>query len=132
MRSRRCSGRDRATRHAPDEPVPTPRDRLDERRFLRIVAQRCAQSLDCSVQAVLEIDERAVRPETLTQVVAGDHFTRALQHEPENLERLLLEAYARRPMCRNALPAFLDATQLPRRDIELKLPESQDPHTSHS
>ena len=78
---------------APDEPITTTRHRLDEPRLVGIVAERSAQALDGGVQAVLEVDEGAVRPETMTQLVARDDFARALEHEPENLERLILKAH---------------------------------------
>ena len=84
--------------HAPDEPIATPRDGLDERRVVRIVAERSAQAFDGGVQAVLEVDERAVGPETLPQLVARDDVAGPLEHQPENLERLLLQTHARAPL----------------------------------
>ena len=61
--------------------------------MIGIVAERSAQALDGGVQAVLEVDKGAVRPETMTQLVARDDFTRALEHETKNLERLILKAH---------------------------------------
>ncbi len=94
MRSRRRRGRDLANRHASDEPVATTRYRLDKRRLVCVVAQRRAQAFDRGVQAVFEIDEGALGPETLAQLVACDHLTGPLEHQPENLERLLLQSHA--------------------------------------
>src|SRR6185503_17082517 len=125
LRCRRRSGRVRAdARHAPDEPIPTPRDRLDERRLVRIVAKRGAQALDRGVQAVLEVDERALGPETLTQLVTGDDLAGPLEHEPEDLERLLLQAHPRAAVSRNAVAAFLEAAQFTRPHVELEVSES--------
>ena len=60
----------------PDEPIAAPRQRLDESRCRRRIAEGFTKSLDGRVQAVLEIDERVFRPELVTQVVACDRGPR--------------------------------------------------------
>ncbi len=100
----------------PDEPVSTPRQRLHETRVIRVVAEGGPQPFDRGVEAVLEVDERAVGPEPALQLVAGDHVTRALEHQPQDLERLLLQADG---------GAVL--VQLTRPDVELERSEAQQP-----
>jgi hypothetical protein len=119
-RRRRSGGRRIApARDAADEPISAPRHRLDERRLVRIVTKRRAQTFDRRVETVFEIDERAFRPQTLTQLVARDHVAGPLQQETQNLERLLLQPHAYRA-------AGLDATQLARAHVELEGSEAQD------
>ena len=98
-----------------DEPVPAPVQRLDEPRIVGIVAERGAQPLDGRVQAVLEVDERACRPEALPELLSRHHFARPLEHHRENLERLILK-----PDADAAL------SQLARAQIDLEGPKS--PH----
>ena len=59
-----------------NEAVAAPGDGLNEAGRLCRVAQRFAQAVDDGVQAVLEVDERAVRPEPLAQLLAGDQVAR--------------------------------------------------------
>ena len=66
--------------------------------MIRIVAQRRTQAFDGGVQAVLEIDEGALWPETMAELVAGDDVARALEHETKNLERLILKAHSSRTL----------------------------------
>ena len=105
---RRCAGADRRTRwlcdtnpcqrldslrvvDGADKSIPTPRQRLDEARRLGRIAQRVAQPVDHGVQAVVEVDERATRPEPLAQLFTRDQVARSLQQQREDLERLLLK-----------------------------------------
>ena len=70
-----------------DEAVAPPVQGLDEPRIVRVIAERCAQPLNRGVQAVLEIDERPFRPETLAKFFARYDFTRALQHDRRESQR---------------------------------------------
>ena len=45
-----------------DQAVPATRDGFDELRSVGVIAERFAQPLDDGVDAVLEVDERVVRP----------------------------------------------------------------------
>ena len=115
--TRRLAGRAVAasTRHAPDEPIPAARNGLDERRLVGIVTERGAQPLDRRIEAVLEIDEGPLGPQTLTQLLPRDDFARLLEHEPQDLERLFLQAHA-----------HTAAAQLARAHIQLEAPEAQE------
>ena len=74
-----------------------------------------AQPLDGGVQAVLEVDEGAGRPQALAQFFARHHLARTLEHHRENLERLILK-----PDADASLP------QLARAQIDLEGPKSLD------
>ena len=67
--------------------------RLHEPRIIRVVAERGTQPFDGGVQAVLEIDERPCRPQTLAKLFTRHDFARMLQHQRENFERLILQPY---------------------------------------
>ena len=62
-----------------NEAVAAPRHGLDEAWRLGRIAQRLAQAVDDGVQTVLEVDERAVRPESLAQLLARDQIAGPLQ-----------------------------------------------------
>src|SRR5690242_8517854 len=51
--------------------IPFPRQSLHVSRPLGRVAQRLAEARDCQVQAVVPIDESAIRPDLLPQFFAG-------------------------------------------------------------
>ena len=70
---------------------------------------------------MLEIDERALGPQTLTQLVASDDLAGPLEHEPENLERLLLQTHARAA-----------AAQFARPHVELEVSEPEDLRGLHA
>src|SRR5262249_26494982 len=69
----------------------TVRNRLDEARVSRRIAERFAQALDRCVQAVLEVDEGVVRPQARAQLVAGHDGPRRLQEANQDATRLLLK-----------------------------------------
>ena len=75
-----------------DEAVAAAMQRLDEARPLGVVAEHGAQPLDRGVQTVLEVDERAVRPQPVAQLVARQQFARMFEHQREHGERLILQA----------------------------------------
>src|SRR6188472_957178 len=69
--------------------------RLDERRPVGIVAEGRSHAFDGGVEAVLEVDEGAVRPETVAQFVSSDEVSRTLEQGAQDLERLTLKLEAR-------------------------------------
>ncbi len=74
-----------------DEPVTAPMQRFDEPRVVGIVAERGAKALDGRIQAVLEVYEGTSRPQTLTELFSRHHLAGPLQHDRQNLERLILQ-----------------------------------------
>src|SRR5207253_11140560 len=56
------------------------------------ISQRFSYLIYCGAQAVIEVDECVGRPQLLTQLVAGDDFSRMLPQVSEHLKRLLLQA----------------------------------------
>ena len=97
-----------------DEPISASRKRLDEARVVGVVAERRSQPLHGGIEAVLEIDERAVGPQPLAQLVPGDDVAWTLEHHPEDFERLLLQ-----PDADAVLP------QLAGSDVELERAKAQ-------
>jgi hypothetical protein len=85
-----------------DEAIPPARHGLDEPRLIGFIAEGGAQPLDRRVEAVLEVDERSVGPETLPQFVARDDVAGALEHQAEDFVRLILQADAPRPVAQLA------------------------------
>ena len=92
---------------APDEAVAAPRHRLDEARLERVVAERHAQPPDGGVDAVLEVDRRAVGPQPALDVLARDHAAGVLHEQGQDLERLLLQA-DRLAAATDLVPAHVD------------------------
>ena len=72
-----------------DEPIAAAGQRLDESRHVRRVPKRISQAANRGIQAALEIDERLCRPQTLSQLLAGDEVAWTIQQCPENLKRLI-------------------------------------------
>jgi hypothetical protein len=58
---------------------------------------------------VLEVDIGAVRPQPLSQLLARDHVSGTLEHQAQDLERLVLQA-----------DAGLAVAQLAQADVELE------------
>ena len=85
------------TRHARqcvaerEEPVAALVHRLDEPRHIGLVAQRDAQPPHGGVQAVLEVDEGAVRPEPAAQLLAPTTSPGRSSSADQNPQRLLLQ-----------------------------------------
>jgi hypothetical protein len=52
-------------------------------------------AFDGGVEAVLEVDEGAVWPETVAQFVSSDEVSRTLEQRAQDLERLTLKLEAR-------------------------------------
>ena len=72
---------------------PRPRDRFHETGVVGVVAEHGPQTLDGRVEAVLEIDVGARRPQPLAQLVTGHHAATVGQQHPQHLEGLVLEAH---------------------------------------
>jgi hypothetical protein len=100
-----------------EESIPAPGQRFDEAWVLRGIAQRVAKFLDGGIQPGVEIDERVVGPQTLTQRVARHRFSRALEQGQQDLQRLV-----RKPDL-PALPA-----KLARDGVQLEDAEANDLH----
>jgi hypothetical protein len=75
-----------------DEPVAAPVQRLDESRTLGAVADHRAQALDGRGEAVLEVDERAVGPQPLTQLLPREELARLPQQHRQHFVGLILQA----------------------------------------
>ena len=75
-----------------DEAVAAPVQGLDEARPLGVVAEHGSQPLHGGVQAVFEVDERAVGPETIAELVTRQQFARMFEHQRQHGERLVLQA----------------------------------------
>ena len=92
---------------ASDEAVAAARHRLDEARLERVVAERHAQPPDGGVDAVLEVDGRAVGPQPALDVLPCDHAAGVLHEQGQDLERLLLQA-DRLAVATDLVPAHVD------------------------
>jgi len=66
----------RAGINASDETIAAAGNGFDITGFLSRIAQRCTQSLNCVVDAVVEVDKGVGRPDFLTQFVSGDDLPR--------------------------------------------------------
>src|SRR5262245_42764037 len=86
---------------------------LDESRIIGIVSQCRAQPFYGGIEAVLEVDERACRPQPLAQLFSCNHLARPIEHHRQDFEWLILQADPDA-----ALP------QLTRARIDLKASES--------
>src|SRR6266571_5989994 len=76
-----------------EEPITAARDGLDEARVLGRIAERFANLIDCFVEAVVKIHDRA-GPESAAQFLPGHQFSRFLEQHCQHLERLLLQPEA--------------------------------------
>src|SRR5262245_7290028 len=74
-----------------DEAVTAAMQRFDEARAVGVVAEHRAEPLHGGIQPVLEVHERAVRPETIAQLVARQQLARMLEHQSQHGERLILQ-----------------------------------------
>jgi hypothetical protein len=86
-----------------------------------IVGESFAQDGHRNVDASIEFHNGIVRPENLTDLLASNDVTLALQQDSQNLEGLLAEQDLGRPIC--ARPAA-DRGKLPGSDVELKASKS--------
>jgi hypothetical protein len=102
--------------HRGQKAVSAPGHGLHEPGIGGRVPERLAQLVDGSIQAVVEIDERVLRPEFLAQFLARDDVSGPLQEKTQNLEWLFLKADA------GAVLA-----QFPRHEIHFKDPKTDGP-----
>ena len=79
-------GRERIGQERLPQPLRVLRDD-DNREILGV-----QMPFDGGVQPVFEIDERAVRPEPVAQLIARQELARMLEHQREQREGLILEA----------------------------------------
>jgi hypothetical protein len=122
--SRRCFGRRNRIvdeNRFSDEAIAAPRQRLDEPRAMRVVAQRRPDGGDAEVQAPIEIDEGVVPPQMAFQLVARHHGSRPAREQREYLRGL-----------RGEVHAASGAMQLARLEIEIEDAEPQDRHRAAS
>ena len=66
-------------------------DRLDEAWHFRFITKGHPQPAHGCIETVLEIDERAARPQPATELVPRDDITRPLEQSREDFERLILQ-----------------------------------------
>jgi hypothetical protein len=76
----------------PDESVPSAWDRLNETRVFSRIVKRFAQLSDRGVQPDVEIDKGFGAPQLLPDLLTGNYFTRSIEKQQQNLQRLVGEA----------------------------------------
>ena len=76
--------------HLADEAIADAGQRLDITGCFPVVTQRVAQPRDRIVQAVVEVDVDAGRPDLAAQLLACHDLAGTLEQQAENLERLFL------------------------------------------
>src|SRR4030095_1416265 len=74
-----------------DQPITASRYSLDKQGTVGIVAECRSQSFDCRVEAALEIDEGAGRPDPALQIVSRDDLSGAFEQQAQDRERLRLQ-----------------------------------------
>src|SRR5262249_49502994 len=74
-----------------EQAITAPADGFDVKRMRRRIVQCAAQPVDGAADAVIEIDERAVRPQAVTQLLARHHFAAALTARTHQLEGAILQ-----------------------------------------
>ncbi len=80
-----------------NEAVALSRQCFNEAGNVAVVAKRRPQPLHGGVETVLEIDEGAVWPQPLDELLACHDLAGALQHHHEDRERLRLQPHALLP-----------------------------------
>jgi hypothetical protein len=75
-----------------DEAISAAVQRFHESGTLGIIAERGAQAFDRRVQPVLEVDERAVRPQPASELLTRQNFCRPFEQDRQQLEWLILQA----------------------------------------
>jgi hypothetical protein len=65
---------------------------------------------------VVEVNEGVGRPQAMAKIIPGDHFSRLLQQQGEDLQRLLLQLHLQ------SIPAQLSGAK-----VNLKRPEAASP-----
>ena len=100
------------SRNRRDEPITSPRERLDEPRTFCTVSECVAQLLDRGVETVIEVDNRVRRPQSFAQGFARHDLSRVLQEHRQHLKWLLLQ-----------LQLEAIAAQLARFNVDVEGPE---------
>ncbi len=78
-----------------DPPIPSPGQRLDERRHQGDVPQGGPDFLDAVVQPLVEVHEGLAIPQVRPQLLAGDDIARPGKQEGEQAARLIAQAHRR-------------------------------------
>jgi hypothetical protein len=81
-----------------NEAISTSSKCLNEDRRFRRFAQRIAQSLDGSIQTMIEIDKGVRWPKFAAQFLSGNHFPWPFKQRGQHLQRLFLEPYLLSPL----------------------------------
>src|SRR5207237_5578111 len=77
--------------HIADEAITVPADSFDVTRVLSGITQGGSQFIDRAADVVVEINEGAIRPQPLAELLAGDNFAGALEQSKQQLERAFLK-----------------------------------------
>jgi hypothetical protein len=88
------------------ESLSAPGQGLDVTRLVGRITQRLAQPVDRRVDAVLELDNRVVRPEEFLKFAPAHQPAWTLQQQTEDLKRLLLQTDAEAALAQ--FPRFSD------------------------
>ena len=88
----RGRGKPRPYVYRADKPVTATRNSLHIARLVRRIPQRQAQLLDGSVDAVVELDNRVIRPQLLANLLPRHQLAGRFQQHFQNLEGLFLKA----------------------------------------
>lgn len=72
-----------------DKPVAASRKSLDEARIVRRFPERAAQPFDGRIDAVVELDNRIVRPQFLADFLAQHRLAGVLDEHEQDLKRLI-------------------------------------------
>src|SRR5262249_11481130 len=96
-----------------DEAVASTRDRLDKARLIGRLAEGVAQFLNGRVDAMVELDDGVVRPQSQPDLVAQHDVAGMIEHHDQNPDRLLAQ-----------LDADAALAQFPRPNIEFEGPKT--------
>jgi hypothetical protein len=102
------------------EPIPAPRQRLDELRGVGRVAERLPDLSNAEIEALLEIHERVAAPHVLMDGGARHDLSGMPGQQFQDFERL-----------RRQLDELALVPELAGRGIELEGPEAKDGRTAH-
>jgi hypothetical protein len=75
-----------------DKAVATPWKGFNEPGMLRRVAQYLPKLANRRVQAIVNVDERAIRPQRVSQFITADQFSGTIQEQGEDLKGLDLKS----------------------------------------
>ena len=98
-----------------EKPIATTRDRFEISRSIGIVGQRSADLADAEVETLIEVDDQAIGPDRLADVLSGDQLPGMAGEQRQHGDRL-----------RPQFQADAGFTELALSQIEFKDPEAQD------